>query len=387
MAKTWVNFKEVRKKLSFDLVLSHFNLQPVKNPKGDNFKIPCPFHDDKKPSCSVNRKKNVFHCFSCGEKGNTLDFVTLMNGGDPANTSDVREGALFALEILGEATDDKSSKGLAKKSKNLGAESSKKRKSKKKKLEKSKSKKASPEGSKGRKKKFGDKTNYKKKKSKPEDQDTELTPLTFSLKLNPSHTYLRERGIQTEMAEEYGIGYCSRGMMKGRICFPLRDAKGQLVGYSGRYVDSGGDIPDDVARYKLPAGFPKGQVLYNLGRATAKLEGSQGHMLITEGFWSALRLDAMGYPVVACMGASLSDQQIDLLLSAGVHSLTVIFDADPAGREGQARALSDLAQKGLWVSGLYLDDGLSPDDLDNDDMKALLDNRPCRLSEPLKLAS
>lgn len=124
MAKTWVNFKEVRQKLNFDLVLSHFDLPTG---KGYDFKIPCPFHDDNKPSCSVNTKKNVFHCFSCGSKGNTLDFVTLMNGGNIGNTDDVRSGALLGLEILGD-----SPKGSPKKSKNLSAETNSKSKKKEK---------------------------------------------------------------------------------------------------------------------------------------------------------------------------------------------------------------------------------------------------------------
>lgn len=373
MAKTWVNFKEVRQKLDFDLVLSHFDLPAG---KGNDFKIPCPFHDDKKPSCSVNRKKNVFHCFSCGAKGNTLDFVTLMNGGDIGNTGDVREGALLALEILGDSPN-----GLAKKSKKLGAEK-KKRKSRPKKSKKKKGSEKSSESDKGR---FGNKTSYTKEEK---DEPVELIPLTFALKVNPSHAFLRERGITTEIAERHGIGYCNRGMMKGRICFPLKNATGELVGYSGRYVDTGGDILEDMARYKLPKGFPKQSVLFNYDRLLAQVNNGlrQSHAVIVEGFWSAIKFDEAGIPAVACMGSSLSEPQITLLIEAGIKSATVIFDGDEAGRAGQAQALFDLSKRGLSLTAYHMADGLSPDALSEDQIRGILPGLEEPENAPLKEA-
>ena len=38
----------------------------------------CPFHDDAKPSCSVNLAQGVWHCFACHAKGNVLEFVHRM---------------------------------------------------------------------------------------------------------------------------------------------------------------------------------------------------------------------------------------------------------------------------------------------------------------------
>ena len=42
----------------------------------------CPFHDDKNPSLRVSQEKQVFYCFSCGRKGDVIDFVSEMEGLD-----------------------------------------------------------------------------------------------------------------------------------------------------------------------------------------------------------------------------------------------------------------------------------------------------------------
>jgi len=346
MSKTWVNFKDVRARLNFKLVLSHYD---IKQGKGADFKIPCPFHDDKKPSCSVNTDKKIFNCFSCGTKGNILDFVTLMNGGDPKDMQDVRRGALFGLELLGD-----SPKKPAKKARKSKPESKKKKKQGK----PAKKKKRSQGGSTVANATFGDKTSYASANDTPSNvSDVPLEPLTFSLKLNPSHEYMRGRGINKEMAERHEIGYCNRGMMKGRVCFPLKNAEGQLVAYSGRYVDTAGEIPEDMSRYKLPKGFPKGKVLYGYDRVSENLP----HIFIVEGFWSAIRFDEAGIPALATMGATLTSEQADLIALKSPALVTVIFDGDEAGRVGMAQALFELTKRGLVVNALHLNDGEKPD--------------------------
>jgi len=264
----------------------------------------------------------------------------------------------------------------------LGAEK-KKKKSRPRKAKKKKGAETRSQSDKGR---FGNKASYAKSE---EDEPAELIPLTFALKVNPSHGFLRERGISTEIAERHGIGYCNRGMMKGRICFPLKNAKGELVGYSGRYVDTGGDIPKDMARYKLPKGFPKQSVLFNYDRLLAQVNNGLrvSHAVIVEGFWSAIKFDELGIPAVACLGSRLSEAQITLLVEAGITSAVVIFDGDEAGRAGQAQALFDLSKRGLWLTSYHLADGLSPDALSEDQIRDILPGLNGPENAPLKKAS
>lgn len=165
-------------------------------------------------------------------------------------------------------------------------------------------------------------------------------PLRFTLKVAYDHPYLKERGIEPEIAEEFGVGFCKRGMMKDRIAISIHDATGQLVAYAGRWVS--GELPEGEEKYKLPPGFKKSIVLYNLHRVKGKV-----HLVVVEGFFSVMRLHTLGVPAVALMGRSLSEVQEKLLQESGVKLLTLMLDGDPSGREAQAALLQRLAGKFL----------------------------------------
>lgn len=119
--------------------------------------------------------------------------------------------------------------------------------------------------------------------------------LKFELKLDPAHPYLAERRLSPALIREFGLGYCARGVMAGRICIPIHDAVGQRVAYAGRWP--GDDVPEDEEHYKLPPKFHKRAVLYNLHRVPPG-----EHIILVEGYWSAIRLHALGFPVAALMG-------------------------------------------------------------------------------------
>ena len=60
-------------------------------------------------------------------------------------------------------------------------------------------------------------------------------PLDFALKdLNVEHPYLLGRGFTKETIAYFGVGFCSRGMLKNRVAIPLHSSAGELIGYSGR---------------------------------------------------------------------------------------------------------------------------------------------------------
>jgi hypothetical protein len=105
----------------------------------------------------------------------------------------------------------------------------------------------------------------------------------------------------------------------------------------------GDDVPDGQERYKLPAKFQKSRVLFNLHRVP---EGE--HVVLVEGYWSAIRLHALGIPIAALMSWSVSPEQIALLRESGIRFVTLLLDgARPAGavangccRSYRARSLS-----------------------------------------------
>lgn len=75
--------------------------------------------------------------------------------------------------------------------------------------------------------------------------------LTFELKVDPKHPYLKERGLKKETIEVFGLGFCSRGLMKDRIAIPIHNKDGELVAYCGRWP--GEDPPEGEEKYKMPA--------------------------------------------------------------------------------------------------------------------------------------
>src|SRR5205814_99745 len=66
-----------------------------------------------------------------------------------------------------------------------------------------------------------------------------------------NHPYLIGRGFNAETIKYFGLGFCSRGMMKDRIAIPIHDPGGRLVGYAGRLVDNE-MIDEEHPRYLFP---------------------------------------------------------------------------------------------------------------------------------------
>jgi DNA primase len=317
MKKGWVDFKKVKEAVKFELVLEHYgiSLMPA---KGDELLGLCPFHEDTKPSFRVNTKKRVFHCFGCDAKGNVLDFVVRKEG------VTVKKAALLVSEWFGIGIE-----GSGAVNANMSHTGS--------------PMKAGPA---------------------PAEPVEPNKPLKFTLQVKHDHTYLQERGIDPDLARTSGVGFCDRGMMKGRIAIPIHDADGNLVAYAGRWVS--GELPAGEEKYKLPPGFKKSHVLYNLHR----VKGEKS-LVVVEGFFSALRLHRLGIPAVALMGRSLSQEQEKLLQEGGVKSLTLMLDGDPPGREAQAELLVRLSRK-FSVRAAELPDGAEPDTVDESILREVL---------------
>jgi len=146
-------------------------------------------------------------------------------------------------------------------------------------------------------------------------------PLDFELKgLDAGHPYLLNRGFTAETIRHFGLGYCSRGFLKGRVAVPLHDADARLIGYAGRIVDDAA-IDKDNPRYKFPGTrerdgkffeFRKTLFLYNGFRFKAPLDD----LAVVEGFTSVWWMFQCGVPdVVGVMGSDCSEEQGRLIVS------------------------------------------------------------------------
>jgi len=197
-------------------------------------------------------------------------------------------------------------------------------------------------------------------------------PLKFALKsLDPAHPYLIERGFTMETIAHFGVGLCTgKGIMAGRIAIPIHNEQGELVAYAGRWP---GNPPDGEGKYKLPTGFHKSLVVYNLHRA--KDQAKDQGLIVVEGFFDCMRLHQAGISnVVALMGSSLSDQQEALIVAAvGLQGkVALMFDEDEAGWKGREEALSRLSSRvHVKVIGLG-EEGSQPDTMPEAEMKRYL---------------
>jgi len=365
MPQQYIDFAFVKDNASFEQVIAGYNLRLVG--KGTQRSLLCPFHREKKPSCKIDLDRNIWHCFGCEAKGNILEFVARLEGDE----TDLRAAALKIAEICGIAT-------AAPREVAGGSPAGEHRR-----------KGAMPQNRarQGRVAKAW--TGVEPTEARPRELSEAARPaaahvpagltkadfhggakpinppLNFELKLDAKHAYLGERGLSPEIIAECGLGYCSRGVMAGRVCIPIHDADGQLVAYAGRWPGEEG-IPEGEDRYKLPAKFQKSRVLFNLHRVS-----DAEHIVLVEGYWSAIRLHALGLPVAALMGWSASADQIALLRDRGTRFITLLLDGDDTGRRGRERVLPDLAAS-FFVRAPLLPDGEKPDTLPESALRELV---------------
>jgi DNA primase len=320
MVSQRIDFRVLKERARFDPVLRRYGLaQHTSRPR---YFIRCPFHREENPSCRIDQARKRFQCFACGARGSILDFVALLDG------CTILEAANIIADCCGLNDDcivDQSAPGVD----------------------------GIPSG----------------KGVTPADalEEQEVTanpPLEFTLKLDPSHPYLIERGLSPELIEHFGLGFCDRGVMRGRIAIPIHDEQGRLVAYAGRWATS--TVPKDRPRYLLPRDFRKQLVLYNLNR----VRGAAA-LIAVESYWSVFRLSALGVPAIGLMGRELSEAHVVLLREAAVERICVMLDGDVPGRTATVKMAPELARY-FFVRTLELPDRMKPHSAPEETLRTLI---------------
>lgn len=216
--------------------------------------------------------------------------------------------------------------------------------------------------------------------SKPAIKDSEADsgenpPLDFELKhLQPEHPYLSERGLTAETIQTFGLGFCAKGLLTGRIAIPIHNPDGQLVAYAGRWP---GLPPEGKEKYKLPRGFKKSLEIFNLHRALA--QPAEQPLVVVEGFFDCLNLWQHGIKrVLALMGSSLSAAQEALLRQhlTPQSRVLVMLDEDDAGRRGRDDIAARLAPFAFVHVHRFEEEGAQPDQLKAEEVAQLLARAP-----------
>jgi DNA primase len=335
---TWVNFKELRKRLDFEAVLRHYNVD-VKR-KGNQHHGFCPLPNHKgvrnSPSFSANLEKGIFKCFGCGAAGNVLEFAALMEN------VDLEDGAAFrgvALDLQ---------------------------------------KRFCPElGSAG---KGNTKPAPKKEADTAGEKDLPVVvnpPLDFDLKdLDRNHPYLLGRGFTRKTIDVFGLGFCSRGYLKDRVVIPLRDHERRLIGYAGRVVDDA-TITKGNPRYRFPSKRKRAGKIIEFKKTLFLYNGCYIHtpvddLIVTEGFASVWWLHQNDYVhCVAAMGSDFSEKQAELVVSSvkPTGHVWVLPDGDDAGRRFAQSVLLQVSPH-RFVRWVKIAEGSQATDLPAEQLKS-----------------
>ena len=309
---------------------------------GANYSGLCPFHSEKSPSFTVSPSKQFYHCFGCGKNGDAINFLMEHNG----------MGFVDAVQELAQqhgmqVPDDHTSA-----QDRIRAEA--------------------------RRRQEATLTDVLEKAASSYKKQLKTSPRAIE--------YLKQRGLSGEIAARFGLGYAPAGWrhlstvfadyadplleesglvvhhaepdglhhpdappgtadgkteerrydrFRNRIIFPIRNVKGQCIGFGGRVL--GDEKPKYLNSPETPV-FSKGHELYGLFEARTALR-EHGYALITEGYMDVVALAQLGFAnAVATLGTACTAEHVHKLFRF-TDQVVFSFDGDAAGRRAARKAL------------------------------------------------
>ncbi len=312
-------------------------------PAGRNHKGLCPFHDEKTPSFNVNADRQIFHCFGCGAGGNAFTFLTRHE--NLTFPEAVRElGRQVGIEV---AESDSRETGLYEKLREVGDATQ----------AWFRAELASPRGAAAR--------DYLARRGlEPDVVDL------FGVGFAPDRwdglvDELRRRKIPATVGEKAGVlaerksgGHYDR--LRGRVTFPIRDARGRILGFGGRVLD-----PEGEPKYlngPETSIYRKREVFFGFPLALEPMRRS-GRAVVCEGYFDVVALHRAGVEeAVATCGTALTPEHARDL-KRRTREVVLLFDGDEAGRRAARAALEVLLPVGVRVRDVSLPPGEDPDTL------------------------
>ena len=307
-----------------DVVGQHVKLKKA----GANYQGLCPFHSEKSPSFSVSPTKQFYHCFGCGAHGSAISFMMEYSG----------LGYVDAIEEL---------------ARSAGLEVPREERT------------------------ANDVARQQQAMALSEVMSAAADWYRQQLKNSTRAVdYLKGRGLTGEIAKRYGLGYAPDGWQgleavfgpysndevaktlvegglliqgeqsegapvkrydrfRDRVMFPIRNPKGQTIGFGGRTLDQG--EPKYLNSPETPL-FSKGNTLYGLFEARQAIR-AQEFVLVCEGYMDVVALAQLGFPnAVATLGTACTANHVRMLLRQ-TDKVVFSFDGDSAGQRAAQRAL------------------------------------------------
>ena len=309
---------------------------------GRSFKGLCPFHQEKTASFTVTPDRGIFHCFGCGASGNAIAFVMRhenltfpeaarvlarecgidipeTGGGEPGVTERIYSAIEVAQSLYREAL--LASQGEAARA-------------------------------------------YLDRRGLA----LELAA-RFGIGFAPDRwdavaSALARRGIPASLGEQAGLlKQRERGghydLLRGRVTFPIQDARGRVIGFGGRALGSDQE-PKYLNTLESPV-FRKREAFYGFPFALEPIRRSD-RAVVVEGYFDAIALHRAGIAEsVATCGTALTEGHARNLRRR-TRNLVLLFDGDEAGERAVLRALEVVLPHGLRVRAAALPAGQDPDD-------------------------
>lgn len=325
-----------------DLVSEYVTLKKT----GRNFTGLCPFHQEKTPSFTVNRDKQIFYCFGCGEGGNAITF--LMKIADKTFPEVIKDLAAKTGVVLPPVSSGKEGrqKDLLKEgilNLNLKASQQFSRNL------------FSAAGAPGRK--------YLQGRGIADDVVKQFrlgyVPDTWRFLTE----YIEKNGLSLKLAEQAGLIITGKegsfyDRFRGRLIFPIENVFGETVAFGGRILDKG--EPKYLNSPESPV-YIKGKNLYGLNKAKEEIR-KKGFALIVEGYFDLISLWNAGIcNVVATLGTALTRDHLELLRRYTVEVIA-LFDPDEAGKKALDRSLELFLSTEMRARALILPGKYDPDE-------------------------
>lgn len=180
--------------------------------------------------------------------------------------------------------------------------------------------------------------------------------------------HLSEKGIAPEMMEAAGLTMRPEGggapyeRFRGRIIFPIRDARGRAISLGGRAMSA--EVKSKYINGPETALFDKGRSLYNHGPAR-EAAGKGQPLVVAEGYMDVIALGEAGFAAVAPLGTAVTEHQLQLLWRM-TDEPVIALDGDAAGMRAALRVIDlalPLLEAGKGLRFATLPGGMDPDEL------------------------
>lgn len=323
-----------------DVISGYVKLQK----KGSSYFGLCPFHNEKSPSFSVSRDKQMYYCFGCGAGGNVFTFLM-----EYENFSFV-EALKFLADRAGVQLPQEEYSGEARKKADLRARI----------LEVNKlaakyyyAQLKAPQGRAA--------YEYLKKRQLGDD-----TILAFGLGYANQYSddlyqYLKLKGYSDGIISQAGLTSFDEkhgpyDKFWNRVMFPIMDANSRVIGFGGRVMGDGKpkylNSPETVV-------FDKSRNLYGLHRARSS---RKPYFLLCEGYMDVISLHQAGFTnAVASLGTALTAGHA-ALIRRYVKEVYLTYDSDEAGTKAALRAAPILRQAGISARVIRMEPYKDPDE-------------------------